>query len=132
MVSETDARLIAGVELVNLRSVPCPPDCLLRLTSLSVRVVEHLAPLHGKVDSQTISFVERMFSDLHDWYLEWYAIHRLKYDDESVLVKLLEAELVYAQMWTVCVALRGCQWDKVGLLRLSPPDAAHDDGISCR
>ena len=56
----------------------------------------------------------------------------MKYDDESVLVKLLEAELVYAQMWTVCVALRGCQWDKVGLLRLSLQDAAHDDGISCR
>lgn len=29
-------------------------------------------------------------------------------------MKLLEAELVYAQLWTVCVALRGCAWDKVG------------------
>lgn len=54
-----------------------------------------------------------MFTDLQDWYREWYGIHRTKHDDESVLVKLLEAELVYAQMWTVCVALRGCQWDKV-------------------
>ena len=81
----------------------------------SVRVVEHLAPLHGKVDSQTISFVQRMFSDLQDWYREWYTVHRERHDDESVLVKLLEAELVYAQMWTVCVALRGCQWDKVSV-----------------
>jgi hypothetical protein len=74
--------------------------------------VEHLAPLHGKVDSQTISFVKRMFADLQDWYREWYSIHRHRYDEESVLVKLLEAELVYAQLWTVCVALRGCQWNK--------------------
>jgi hypothetical protein len=30
-----------------------------------------------------------------------------------VLVKLLEAELVHAQLWTVCVALRGVQWDNL-------------------
>ncbi|GFZ43370.1 hypothetical protein JCM24511_01090 [Saitozyma sp. JCM 24511] len=100
MVSETDMRLIAGVELVNLR----------------IRVAEHLNPLHGKVDSQTISFVKRAFADLQDWYREWHGIHRQRYDEESVLVRLLEAELVYAQLWTVCVALRGCQWNKL------PPD----------
>jgi hypothetical protein len=59
-------RLIAGVELVNLR----------------VRVVDHLTPLHGKVDSQTISFVRRMFADLQEWYREWHAIHRQKLDEE--------------------------------------------------
>jgi len=90
----------------------------------TVRVVEHLAPLHGKVDTQSISFVKRMFADLQEWYLEWYGIHRTRHDDESVLVKLLEAELVYVQMWTVCVALRGCQWDKVGeVLVFSGDDA---------
>jgi hypothetical protein len=97
MGSETDMRLVAGVELVNLR----------------VRVVDHLSPLHGKMDSQTISFVRRMFADLQAWHQEWHAIHRQRFDEEHVLVKLLEAELVYAQLWTVCVALRGCQWDKV-------------------
>lgn len=97
MGSETDMRLVAGVELVNLR----------------VRVVDHLSPLHGKMDSQTISFVRRMFADLQSWHQEWHALHRQRLDEEHVLVKLLEAELVYAQLWTVCVALRGCQWDKV-------------------
>ncbi|WVR05573.1 hypothetical protein IAU60_002592 [Kwoniella sp. DSM 27419] len=97
MASETDMRLIAGVELVNLR----------------IRILDHLTPLHGKVDRQTISFVKRMLKDLEAWHREWYAIHRTKFDDESVLVKLLETELVYAQLWTVCVALRGSQWDKL-------------------
>jgi hypothetical protein len=83
------------------------------LLNYQVRVAEHLNPLHGKVDSQTISFVKRAFADLQDWYREWHGIHRQRYDEESVLVRLLEAELVYAQLWTVCVALRGCQWNKV-------------------
>lgn len=117
MASETDMRLVAGVELVNLRgklpSLRCPLQSV-QLISIVVRVVDHLSPLHGKVDAQTISFVRRMFTDLQSWYREWYSIHRTKYDEESVLVKLLEAELVYAQLWTVCVALRGCAWDKVG------------------
>lgn len=30
-----------------------------------------------------------------------------------MLVKLLEAELVHAQLWTVCVALRGVRWDSL-------------------
>ncbi|WRT65986.1 uncharacterized protein IL334_002937 [Kwoniella shivajii] len=97
MSSETDMRLVAGVELVNLR----------------IRILEHLTPLHGKIDSATISFVKRMLSDLGSWYKEWYSIHRTRYDDEDVLVKLLETELCYAQLWTVCVALRGSQWDKL-------------------
>ena len=59
-----------------------------------------------------MSFVKRMFTDLQSWFKEWNEIHRQKVDGESVLVKLLEAELVYAQMWTVCVALSGVQWDK--------------------
>ncbi|WVQ85715.1 hypothetical protein IAT38_007881 [Cryptococcus sp. DSM 104549] len=97
MASETDMRLIAGVELVNLR----------------ISILEHLTPLHGKADASTISYVRGKLQDLRSWYDEWYAIHRMRYDDESVLVKLLETELVYAEMWTVCVALRGCSWDKL-------------------
>lgn len=77
-------------------------------------MLDHLTPLHGKVDAETISFVRKAFSEFQDWYNEWYAIHRTRYDDESVLVRLLEVDLVYSQLWTVCVALRGCQWDKVG------------------
>ncbi|KAK4686916.1 hypothetical protein P7C73_g3194, partial [Tremellales sp. Uapishka_1] len=115
MASETDMRLIAGVELVNLR----------------IRVIDHLTPLHGKVDTQTISFVKRMFSDLQDWYREWYTTHRQKYDDDHVLVKLLEAELVYAQLWTICVALRGCEWDKLPSDQRELAFQAKDAALRC-
>ena len=74
---------------------------------------EHLGPLHGRVDSQTLSFVRRTFSDLQEWHREGHTIHRQRYDEEHVLVKLLEAELVHAQLWTVCVALRGVRWDNL-------------------
>jgi hypothetical protein len=115
MASETDPRLVASVELVNIR----------------VRVVEHLGPLHGKVDSQTIAFVKRIFADLQDWHREWYGIHRQKYDDEAIVVKILEVELVYAQLWTVCVALRGVQWDKVrfvvALIIEMADDSSHEN-----
>lgn len=57
-----------------------------------------------------------MFLKLQEWYDDWHKIHMKKYDADHVLVKLLEAELVYAQMWTVCVALRGVQWDKVSVV----------------
>ncbi|WVQ96974.1 hypothetical protein IAU59_004083 [Kwoniella sp. CBS 9459] len=97
MASETDMRLIAGVELVNLR----------------IRIIEHLNPLHGKIDRSTIAFVKRMLSDLSGWYKEWHGIHRQKFEEESVLIRLLETELLYAQLWTVCVALRGSEWDKL-------------------
>ena len=97
MASETDIRLIAGVELVDLR----------------VRVLDHLSIIHGKADSEVISFVRRTFEDLKLWFSEWHTIHRQRLDEESVLVKLLEAEMVHAQLWTVCVALRGSQWNKL-------------------
>jgi hypothetical protein len=85
---------------------------ILKLTP--VRVLEHLTPLHGKVDSDTMAFVHKIFTELQQWYDEWREMHRARYDDESVLVRLLEVDLLYAQLWTICVALRGCQWDKVG------------------
>ena len=113
MASETDPRLVASVELVNIR----------------VRVVEHLGPLHGKVDAQTISFVKRIFSDLQDWHREWHGIHRQKYDEQAVLVKILEVELVYAQLWTICIALRGVQWDKVSNEMLYMPVIGTDDSL---
>lgn len=65
---------------------------------------------------------------MQEWYQEWYDIHRTRYDEDSVLVRLLEADLVYAQLWTVCVALRGCQWDKVSSISQSPahPQLSND------
>lgn len=51
--------------------------------------------------------------------MEWKTIHTENYSNNSiVLTHLLEVELGYAQLWTVCVALRGCQWDKVRQLKL--------------
>ncbi|KAE8540247.1 hypothetical protein D1P53_004187 [Cryptococcus gattii VGV] len=97
MASDTDMRLIAGVELVNIR----------------ITILEHLTPLHGSTDAPTISFVKNKLAELQAWHREWYDIHKSRYDDESVVVKLLETERVYAELWTVCVALRGCSWDKL-------------------
>jgi hypothetical protein len=97
------------------------------LVNIRVRVVEHLGPLHGKVDAQTISFVRRIFSDLQDWHREWHGIHRQKYDEHAVLVKILEVELVYAQLWTICIALRGVQWDKVSNEMLNTRVTGTDD-----
>ncbi|TXT04932.1 hypothetical protein VHUM_04015 [Vanrija humicola] len=115
MVSETDASLVARVELVGLR----------------VRILDHLTPLHGKVDSDTIMFVRTVFGQMQDWYQEWYSIHRTRYDEDSVLVRLLEADLVYAQLWTVCVALRGCQWDKLSDDQRELAFEAKDAALRC-
>ncbi|WWC68319.1 uncharacterized protein I206_102244 [Kwoniella pini CBS 10737] len=115
MASETDMRLVAGVELVNLR----------------IRILEHLNPLHGKVDSSTISFVKRMLGDLKSWHTEWNSIHKTRYNDEDVLVKLLETELCYAQLWTVCVALRGVQWDKLAPDQRELAFQAKDSSFRC-
>lgn len=97
----------------------CVSSQLVSLNSpLAVRVLEQLTPLHGKVNSETISTVCNIFDDLQSWYLEWKDIHTENYShNSSVLTHLLEVELGYAQLWTVCVALRGCQWDKVCYLR---------------
>ncbi|KAL1405192.1 hypothetical protein Q8F55_008817 [Vanrija albida] len=115
MVSETDASLVARVELVGLR----------------VRILDHLTPLHGKADSDTINFVRTVFGQMQDWYQEWYDIHRTRYDEDSVLVRLLEADLVYAQLWTVCVALRGCQWDKLSDDQRELAFEAKDAALRC-
>lgn len=80
---------------------------------LVVTILEHLTPLHGSTDAPTISFVKSKLAELQAWHQEWYCIHKRRYDDESVVVKLLETERVYAELWTVCMALRGCSWDKV-------------------
>ncbi|BEJ18183.1 hypothetical protein CspHIS471_0704600 [Cutaneotrichosporon sp. HIS471] len=97
MASDTDASLVARVEMVNLR----------------IRVGEHLNQLHGKADSSTIAFVRMMFGEMESWFSEWRNILQSRYEEDSVLMRLLEVELHYAQLWTVCAALRGCQWDKL-------------------
>lgn len=80
--------------------------------------MEHLNPLHGKADAATITFVRKMFDDMEAWFSEWRNIHQARYGEDSVLMRMLEVELAYAELWTVCAALRGCQWDKVSSLRL--------------
>jgi hypothetical protein len=80
-----------------------------------VRALEYLTSLHGKGNNnEAIDFVHKIFAELEAWFTEWSDIDRARGDEESVLVRLLEVDLLYAQVWTVCVALRGCQWDKVG------------------
>ncbi|ODN84061.1 hypothetical protein, variant [Cryptococcus amylolentus CBS 6039] len=116
MASETDMKLVASVELVNLR----------------IKILEHLTPLHGKVDTSTITFVKSSFTSLRSWYDEWYSFHKQRgYDDECVLIKLMETERVYAEMWTVCVALRGCAWDKLSKEQQDLAFYARDSAWRC-
>lgn len=57
--------------------------------------------------------MRKIFADMENWFTEWKAIHQSRYDEDSVLMRLLEVDLAHAELWTVCAALRGCQWDKV-------------------
>ncbi len=34
-------------------------------------------------------------------------------DEEALMRKILAGELMFAQVWLVCVALRGVSWDKM-------------------
>lgn len=97
MASETDARLIACVELL----------------SFKIRVYETLHPLKGRIDHSATEFVRRIMRDLVGWHTEWRAIHLRRHAEDHVLLKLLDAELYYAQLWAACVALRGCHWEKL-------------------
>lgn len=113
MRSHTDASLVARVELVNLRSASTLEKAQDSLTT-TVKALEQLSPLHGKVKSETMSTVCKIFEELQSWYAEWKDIHAGScIQNNAVLAHLLDVELGYAQLWTVCVALRGCQWDKV-------------------
>ncbi|KLT45651.1 hypothetical protein CC85DRAFT_282270 [Cutaneotrichosporon oleaginosum] len=115
MTSETDASLVARVEMVNIR----------------IYVSEQLNQLHGKADASTIAFVRRTFDEMEDWFFEWRGIHRSRHDEDSVLMRLLEVELHYGQLWTVCVAFRGCQWDKLNNDQRDLAFHAKDAAMSC-
>lgn len=123
---------MARVELVNLRStfggVVTGPSGL----TCAVQVLEHLTPLHGKVNTETIRTVGHIFEDLQNWHSEWKDIHTKTYSHtSSVLTHLLDVELGYAQLWTVCVALRGCQWDKLRPEQRELAFGAKDAALRC-
>ncbi|KAL7423562.1 hypothetical protein Q5752_001142 [Cryptotrichosporon argae] len=116
MASETDASLVARVELVNIR----------------IHVLDHLAPLHGKLDSPTISFVQQQFSELDEWYSEWSQHFTARgYHEDAVLVRLLEVDLAYAKLWIVCVALRGCHWQSLSEQQKQLVYQAKDASLRC-
>lgn len=73
---------------------------------------DHLQPLKGKVDAHTLAYIRRVYADLDHWFAEWDAIMSKTLDEESVLRKMLLADLHYAKLWVVCVALRGASWDR--------------------
>lgn len=140
MTSETDIRLIACVELMAHKGrFPFKPPsgfgCRLmadgRDCDLVVRVWETLHPLRGRIDTSIIDFIRRVHNDLLQWHNEWRAIHLRKHDENSIMVKLLDAELYYAQLWTACVALRGCHWEKLSLDQRELAFAAKDAALKC-
>jgi hypothetical protein len=70
-------------------------------------------------------------NDLVDWHDQWHAIHIRRHDEDSVLVKLLRAELCYAQLWTACVALRGCAFDRLTYEQRELAFQAKDAALNC-
>ena len=75
--------------------------------------------------------MRRVSNDLVAWHAEWRTRHLQKQAEDSVLVKLLDAELYYAQLWTACVALRGCNWEKLSLDQRELAFQAKEAALSC-
>jgi hypothetical protein len=75
--------------------------------------------------------VRRVSNDLVAWHAEWRTRHLQKHAEDSVLVKLLDAELYYAQLWTACVALRGCNWERLSLDQRELAFQAKEAALSC-
>jgi hypothetical protein len=69
--------------------------------------------------------------DLQDWFKQWHVIHLGRHQEGSVLVQLLKAELCYAQLWTACVALRGCAFDKLTFEQRELAFLAKDAALAC-
>jgi hypothetical protein len=52
-------------------------------------------------------------------------------DEESLLRKVLKADLHYAKLWLVCVALRGISWDKMPFEQRELAFQAKDAACDC-
>ena len=52
-------------------------------------------------------------------------------DEDSLLRKMLAAELHYAKLWLVCVALRGVSWDKMPFEQRELAFQAKDAAMNC-
>jgi hypothetical protein len=100
---------------------PITPDVI------PARVYNHLNPLKGRVDRATLEYIRRVYEDLDDWHKEWDGealpfrhgsrhleltfwasslseIHRRNLAPESVLIRMLAAELYYAKVRLLCLS----------------------------
>lgn len=115
MASYTDVRLISQVELIAQKT----------------QIFETLSSLNGQVNHSTLSFIRRANVALDKWWQDCDELHRQTADEESLFRKLLAADLHYAKLWLVCVALRGVSWDKMPFEQRELAFQAKDAASNC-
>ncbi|KAF8914524.1 hypothetical protein CPB85DRAFT_535870 [Mucidula mucida] len=91
MVSPTDLRLVAQVELISQKT----------------EIYETLAPLKGRINDNTLAFIKEANVGLDDWFQDFDGLHHLIKDEHSLLRNFLAGELHFTKLWLVCVALMG-------------------------
>ncbi|KIY64793.1 hypothetical protein CYLTODRAFT_424895 [Cylindrobasidium torrendii FP15055 ss-10] len=91
MVSPTDLRLVAQVELISQKA----------------DIYETLEPLRGRINDSTLVFIREATAGLDEWFQDFDAFHHLIRDQHSLLRNFLAGELHFTKLWLVCVALSG-------------------------
>jgi hypothetical protein len=99
------------------------------------------------VNHNTLSFIRRANIALDKWWQDCDELHRASrgtparprsraragptLDEESLPRKMLAADLHYAKLWLVCVALRGVSWDKMPFEQRELAFQAKDAASTC-
>ncbi|KAH7098421.1 hypothetical protein BKA62DRAFT_713119 [Auriculariales sp. MPI-PUGE-AT-0066] len=116
MSTATDVRLVAQIELIGQKT----------------NIYETLNSLpSGQVTHNTLAFIRRAGTALEKWWSDCDALHQQTMDEEALLRKVLVAELHYAKLWLVCVALRGASWDKMPFEQRELAFQAKDAAVGC-
>jgi hypothetical protein len=148
MASVTDVRLVSQVELIAQKSKSDDESRPLVADSPPAQIYETLSPLDGQVNHNTLAFIRRANLALDKWWQDCDDLHRTSrrpqpvvyatdsrtgqsMDEESLARKMLAADLHYAKLWLVCVALRGVSWDRMPFEQRELAFQAKDAASTC-
>ncbi|KZV96233.1 hypothetical protein EXIGLDRAFT_733595 [Exidia glandulosa HHB12029] len=116
MATATDVRLVSQIELIGQKT--------------NIYETLNSSP-SGQVTHNTLAFIRRANLALEKWWQDCDELHRASMDEDALLRKVLVAELHYAKLWLVCVALRGASWDKMPFEQRELAFQAKDAATSC-
>ncbi|EJD34230.1 hypothetical protein AURDEDRAFT_131278 [Auricularia subglabra TFB-10046 SS5] len=116
MATATDVRLVAQIELIGQKT--------------TIYETLNSSP-PGQATLRTPAFVRRANLALDKWWQDCDELHRSTMDEDTLLRKVLVAELHYAKLWLVCVALRGASWDKMPCDQRELAFQAKDAATNC-